>query len=266
MEIGKWNNDVLRGENWNKFYNPLISGVVVDYCRNGGILFAITGDLDNLGIYVARNGRPNAENLVDLYNQVSRNFFQQWILENKAKISPLALIPSGEEIFCIGIGESKNEIDDFFSKIKDGVMQAMTSQSFIEIGETSISFGAKILKDDLIDKLAFSFSSSLVNNEQDDLIFRNYLEFMIEVRSQTAVALDAEKFKNILGGEHPIQMRQLVLTRMLLYKKATKMILESLDQLPKEDATILLAMLGHSYGIEYGDEDKVDTFLKNAKK
>lgn len=60
---------IIKGEPWNRLFHPLVMETFLDYLDQGGNLFAITGDLDNLGVYVARNGRPAAENLVDLYNQ-----------------------------------------------------------------------------------------------------------------------------------------------------------------------------------------------------
>lgn len=71
----------------------------LDYQPQEDKLFAITGDLDNLGIYVARNGRPAAENLVDLYNQITRNFLESWVTENRSSIKTLSFVPSAEEVF-----------------------------------------------------------------------------------------------------------------------------------------------------------------------
>jgi hypothetical protein len=82
-----------------------------------------------------------------------------------------------------------------------------------------------------------------------------------EIRKETAIELDRQKFKDILGGDYPVELRQLVLTRMLLYKKTTRQIVESLNQLPREDVAFLLEMLGNIYGVEPGKEDTVDNFL-----
>ena len=87
-------------------FNPLVVDVLREYVEDGGSLFGITGDLDNLGIYVARNGRPSAENLVDFYNQIIRNYIQGWVIDHSDSLRSVAFVPSGEEVFVVGI--SKN--------------------------------------------------------------------------------------------------------------------------------------------------------------
>ena len=63
-----------RLDQFSHFWNPLLMRVLSTYVAHPeSILFGITGDIDNLGIYVAKNGRAKAENLVDLYNQIIRN-------------------------------------------------------------------------------------------------------------------------------------------------------------------------------------------------
>ena len=100
-EINPKEERIIKGEPWNRLYNPLIMDVFFEY-QQGGTLFGITGDLDNLGVYVARNGRPSAENLVDLYNQSTRNFLEGWVVKNRLNVQSLSFIPSGEEIFIVG--------------------------------------------------------------------------------------------------------------------------------------------------------------------
>ena len=82
LEVTPKTERIIKGEPWNRLFNPLVMEIFLDYSSQRGELFAITGDLDNLGIYVARNGRPAAENLVDLYNQTIRNFLEMWTAEN----------------------------------------------------------------------------------------------------------------------------------------------------------------------------------------
>ncbi len=81
FEIDPKRERIIKGEPWSRLFNPLIMEMFLEYQQREGILFAITGDLDNLGVYVARNGRPAAENLVDLYNQTTRNFLEKWTAE-----------------------------------------------------------------------------------------------------------------------------------------------------------------------------------------
>ena len=84
---------------------------------------------------------------------------------------------------------------------------------------------------------------------------------MSQIRRETAIELDRQKFKDILNGNYPVEVRQLVLARMLLFKRTTRVIVESLNRLPKEDVESLLALLGDIYGVEPGKEDEIDNFL-----
>lgn len=103
FEIDPKEERIIKGKPWNRLFNPLVMETFLDYSSQEGKLFAITGDLDNLGVYVARNGRPAAENLVDLYNQTIRNYLEMWTVENQGKIMSLAFVPGGEEVFVMGI-------------------------------------------------------------------------------------------------------------------------------------------------------------------
>jgi hypothetical protein len=250
----------IKDEPWDRLFNPLIMDVFIAYIEEGGTLFGITGDLDNLGVYVARKGRPCAENLVDLYNQATRNFLRKWFTENGSKIKTLAFIPSGEEIFVVGIASDKRAPRDLFDQLRGGVMEFMRSQKYIKIGDTSASFGGKVFDNELDPKIK-QLVNDVNSNQPDEKVFPTYLELLSEIRRQTAIELDRQKFKDILGGDYPVELRQLVLTRMLLYKKTTRQIVESLNQLPREDIAFLLDMLGNIYGVEPGKEDAVDNFL-----
>ena len=140
---------ILKGEPWNRLFNPLVMETFLDYSSGGGKLFAITGDVDNLGIYVARNGRPAAENLVDLYNQIIRNYLEMWAAENQQKIRSLSFVPSGEEVFIIGVTTDEDTAQNLFDKLRGGVMELMQNQHYIDLGETSVSFGGKVFGNEL---------------------------------------------------------------------------------------------------------------------
>lgn len=252
---------IIKGEPWSRLFNPLIMEVFVEYQKTGGVLFGITGDLDNLGVYVARNGRPAAENLVDLYNQITRNFLERWISENRSGIKSLAFVPSGEEAFVVGIAVDENKAKGLFDQLQVGVMELMQSQSYIDLGETSASFGGKVFGDELNSKIN-ALVEAVMSNGPDEEVYPLYLEVLSEIRKQTAIELDRQKFKNILNGDYPVEVRQFVLTRMLLYKRTTRYILEEiLNQLSTEELTFLLELLGNEYGVELGKEDEVDSFL-----
>jgi len=260
FELDPKKERIIKGEPWNRLYNPLIMEVFLEYQR-GEVLFGVTGDLDNLGVYVARNGRPAAENLVDLYNQSTRNFLEGWTVKNRAKTQSLSFIPSGEEIFIMGIARDENTPRDLFVQLRGGVMELMQSQKYIGIGETSASFGGKIFQNRELDGQIDTMANLVRLGKPDDEVFPLYLGILSEIRRETAIELDKQKFKDILNGNYPVEVRQLVLTRMLLYKRTTRQMVESLNQLPREDVAILLLMLGDIYGVEPGKEDSVDSFL-----
>lgn len=256
---------VIKGEPWTRLFNPVVMEVFSDYHRQGGHLFGLTGDLDNLGVYVARNGRPQAENLVDLYNQIIRNFLENWAVENKDSLTSMAFVPSGEEVLIIGVANNRLTPMQLFENVRNGTMSLMSSQPFLDIGDTAASFGGKIFETEhnpSIDHL----TSAVMEGQPDKDVFPIYLELMSEIRREMAIELDRHKFRDILGGNYPVEIRQLVLTRMLLYKRTTRQIVESLNGLSKAEITYLLQMLGDIYGVELGKEDEVDSFLNNITK
>lgn len=250
----------LKGERWDRLFNPLVMEVFREHNKEGGILFGITGDLDNLGVYVARNGRPSAENLVDFYNQIIRNYLQGWVTEHHDSLGSVAFIPSGEEVFLIGISRNPELPQRLFDEIKDGVMKLAHEQQYIDIGDTTASFGGVVF-DDKYKKETDKMIENLQIGVGDSIVYPQYLETMRRMREDLAVALDSEKFKDILGGKFPIEMRQLVLSRMLLYKRTTKQIIMALNSLAPEEITKILEMVGNVYGIEKGKEDDIDNLF-----
>jgi len=136
FEVDPKRERIIKGEPWSRLFNPLIMEVFSEYQQGGGVLFGITGDLDNLGVYVARNGRPAAENLVDLYNQITRNFLEKYAVESESNIRTLSFVPSGEEVFIVGIANNENAAKDLFSALREGVMELMQSQPYIDLGGT----------------------------------------------------------------------------------------------------------------------------------
>lgn len=260
FEVAPRTERIIKGEPWNRLFNPLVMETFLDYLSQEGKLFAITGDLDNLGVYVARNGRPAAENLVDLYNQTIRNYLEMWTAENQQNIQSLSFVPSGEEVFIVGVASDENVAQSLFSQLRDGVMELMRNQRYVDLGKTSASFGSKVFGSELDPKIKL-LTDLVKTNKTDEEVFPPYLEVISEIRRETAIELDRQKFRDILDGDYPVEVRQLVLTRMLLYKRTTREIVDSLNRLEEEDVEFLLALLGNIYGIEPGKEDKVDNFL-----
>lgn len=183
-----------------------------------------------------------------------------WTKGNKQNIRSLSFVPSGEEVFIVGISLDKNTPQKLFGDLQSGVGELMQNQSYIDLGGTSASFGGKVFCSELNPKIKL-LTNAIKMDKTDEEVFPLYLEVMSEIRRQTAIELDKQKFKDILNGDHPVEVRQLVFTKLIKYKETTKEILRSLNQLPEEEVTSLLELLGGIYGVKPGKEDEVDVFL-----
>lgn len=252
----------MKGETWNRLFSPLVAEIFEEYIKHGGVLFGATGDLDNLGVYVARNGRPTAENLVDLYNQTIRNYLDNWTSKNEQNLLSVAFIPSGEEVLILGISKNAETPQRLFKEIREGIGQLMENQKFIDTGDTASSFGG-IIFGNKYDQQIRSFVEGYNTKHPDGFLYPIYLSILTGMRTEMAIQLDRNKFQDILDGQHPIELRQLVLTRMLLYKTTTKNILKSLNSLDRDEINILLNMLGNIYGINPGTETAVDNLYND---
>ena len=135
-------------EQWNSPCNPLVLHLLQTYENRSqdGTLFGITGDLDNLGVYVARNGRARAEVLVDFFNQVIRNSVMELSLDHG--VTDICFVPSGEEVFCLGITPESETARTIFFALRPKVMETMQSQDVIDIEMTAASFGGEVFADE----------------------------------------------------------------------------------------------------------------------
>lgn len=253
---------VIKGEPWRRLYNPIVMEVFSDYHKKRGRLFGITGDLDNLGVYVARNGRPAAENLVDLYNQIIRNFLENWTIENRSLLTSVAFVPSGEEVLIVGVAKNEAAPLQLFGQIRDGTMSLVRNQPFLDVGDTAASFGGVIFTDSY-DATITEMVTSLEQGAGDDRIYPLYFALLRNMRQDMAVALDKQKFLDILEGNFPVEMRQLVLSRLLLYKKTTREIIMALSSLSSEEINHILRVVGNTYGISHGQEDEINKLIED---
>ncbi len=255
----------IRSEMWRRPFNPLVMEVLKEYSEKGGFLFGLTGDLDNLGVYVARNGRPAAENLVDLYNQQIRNHINDWAVKNKQGLLSIAFIPSGEEVLVIGVSKDAEIPKQLLETVEDGVNNLMKNQNYIDMAGTLASFGGVVFGNNFDNQIK-QCVSNFEDGKEDGEIYPIYLDILKRMRTEMALELDKSKFEDVLDGEFPLEVRQLVFTRMLEYKRTTKEVLKSLNHLPKEEIVILLSMLGDVYGIDPTQEDQIENFLNKRKK
>ena len=135
-------------EQWNSPCNPLVLRLLHTYENRSqyDTLFGITGDLDNLDVYVARNGQARAEVLVDLYNQVVRNSVIEPSLDHG--VTDICFVPSGEKVFCLGITPDVETARTTFFASKPKVMETMQSQDMLDIEMTAASFGGEVFADE----------------------------------------------------------------------------------------------------------------------
>lgn len=257
------NNDRISETGWRYYYNPHIVSVFQRYSeyKNSSHLWAITGDLDNLGVFVAKNGRANAENLVDLYNQVIRNYLDDWYEKNKKQVIALSFMPCGEEVLIVGVSKDKSITKNLFFEINKDIENIMNEQSFIGTEDTKASFGTSIIDNTQISRLINTLVLKYKKTKENQFIYPIYLKILKEIRTLLAIELDKVKFSNILNGEYPIEVRQIVLTQMLKYKVNTKNIISSLNEMEMTKLKLLMKTAGNRYGITFEQSQLINNIL-----
>ena len=227
------------------------------------ILFGVSGDLDNLGIFVSEQGRAVAENLVEIYNHIIGAYCQNFIKKNK-DITEFAFLPSGEEIFAIGIADNKEVVKLFFSKLHTDINQKLKT-SPIKSDYVTISFGTKIF--DYIDtenliKQIDSGNITEANNE--------FLKIMLDIRKQLALELDKDKFRSLDCEDLAVFFRNCVYAKMREYKTTTKNALINLSKRIKSEPEfknlIKQSVLNKNYGIDNNYANKLTLLLSDTTK
>lgn len=214
------------------FWNPLIMRVLAAFVDSPNtVLFGITGDISDLGSFVALNGRARAENLVDLYNQYARNYFSRWKSSNYHPIIDLCVVPSGEELFLLGVSRNPTPVIDLFAKVNPEINEIVLNNQYLEPTQTSIAFGCALLQEtDLIEKIEIMIRQ--IRNDKTFNPFPLYLQVMEQIRNILAQELDSEKFKTIINNDKmlAILFRNFVYAKLLEYKHSTR---ESLPKIKK---------------------------------
>lgn len=243
MEYRFWSNkivNVLRYKSVNKH----------------NFLFGISGDLDNLGVFVSQHGRAVAENLVEVYNHIIGSYCQKFVKEH-SDIKEFALLPSGEEIFAIGVADNKDIVDLFFSKLHTDINK-MLSASPIKADYVTISFGTKIFEDINV--------SEVINNIDSGDVFRGntvFLDLMLDMRKQLALELDKDKFKSLDCDSLAIFFRNCVYAKMREYKTTTKRVLVNLSHKIKSDPEFKKLLEKSILNKDYGtDDDSVEHLVQ----
>lgn len=236
-----------------QLWNPLIMRVLnkaVEFHK--AFLFGITGDIDNLGLYVARNGRARAENLVDLYNQFIRREFTHWCTLHEDIIVDYAYVASGEEMLMMGLATSRPRVEGLFHDLSLRLNRIIRHNQHIDPEETSISFGCSILQDTSLDESIKRLTDE-IGSASDSHTFNRYLMVMESIRECLARELDKAKFSSLgklaIGNE--ILLRNIAYAHVIEYKhgtaKSLKTLVEHLSGLVSEHD---VDSLNNVYGLD----------------
>lgn len=230
-----------------RIWSKKIINVLKKYKSGENVLFAITGDIDNLGIYVSEHGRANAENLVDVYNHIIGAIIKKYAKQKK--FVDFAFIPSGEEIFAIGIAKDNSDVYGMERLLKDEINDVIQSNCKIAKSYVTISFGVKVLNNFYFSDLLEAIQYKRTENAND-----LYLQLMYKIRDILAQELDKQKFSSLKPCEY-ILYRNCVYACMREYKEKTKSKLIRLaSALEKNDVKYVDLMntkINKEYGIDY---------------
>ena len=246
-----------------RIWSKKILKVIETYKHNEGlILFGVTGDLDNLGIFVSRYGRPLAENLVDIYNRLIGAFMYEFIEKHSGEIPEFCMIPSGEEIFAVGVANNQTIVKEFFLLLKNEINKFIKENAHLANADVTISFGCKIFLNDTINLKASHFVK-LAREQRIQDASSAYLELMLIMRRELAYELDMEKFDSLNASELNLVVffRNVVYTKLQNYKKETRKALQMLVNQLSHDTELRKRLQSMALNSEYGTTDEDAQFI-----
>lgn len=243
---------------YQRIWSRKILKVVETYdCNRNLFLFGVTGDLDNLGVFVSQYGRPLAENLVDIYNRLIGAFMYGFIKRHSKAIPMFCMIPSGEEIFAIRVTTDQSVVSEFFLLLGGEMNNFIKENACLTDNDVTVSFGCKIFSDNVIDT-AISHFVGLVKGRQIQKASLAYLELMFIVRNELAYELDRVKFNSLNASDLNLVMffRNVVYAKLQNYKKETKEMLVALADRLSYDIGLRERLQNMVLNYEYGIADK----------
>ena len=241
-----------------RIWSRKILKVLQTHDRNQSLfLFGVTGDLDNLGVFVSRYGRPLAENLVDIYNRLIGAFMYGFIKRHSKEIPAFCMIPSGEEIFATGVATDQSVVNEFFLLLGDEVNNFIKENAPLADEDVTVSFGCKIFSGDTIGTAISSFVE-LVRGRWVQEASSAYLELMLAMRRELAYELDRAKFDSLNASDLDLVMffRNVVYAKLQNYKKETKEALVMLADRLSCDVRLRERLRAMALNSEYGIADK----------
>ncbi|PJA67297.1 hypothetical protein CO157_05330 [Candidatus Peregrinibacteria bacterium CG_4_9_14_3_um_filter_49_12] len=240
-----------------RIWSRKIFAVVEHYVSNPGTrLFGITGDLDNLGMYVSKNGRPLAENLVDVYNRLIGAFMYSFTNKHRNKIPRFCMIPSGEEIFSIGTITDISVARKFFGLLATEVNNFIHANAPFSSDDVKVSFGCKIFPNKNVRPVASAFAEA-VRHRRVKEASAVYLNLMLMMRRELAYELDRAKFLSLNASELDLVVlfRNVVYAKLREYKEGTKKALLALAEEANNDSELREKLRSLALNSKYGITD-----------
>lgn len=250
-------------------WNDKIFSIVKYYVNHPDVnLFGITGDINNLGVYVAQNGRSKAENLVDIYNQLISNFMDSYVEKHCNKIKKFYLMTSGEEVFALGAVADYLSAENFFITISNTINNFIQFNFPLAPNDVTISFGCKIFSNKSILQMSDNFVKQ-VSKENIKKSNLAYFELMNIMRDELSYELDSVKFNSLNAKELEliILFRNVVYANLLNYKETTQKCLNVLSDkaIKNEDIRKLIkeSILNRKYGISDKERKMINKIIAN---
>lgn len=247
-----------------RIWSRKILKVVKVYNSNRNLfLFGITGDIDNLGIFVSQHGRPLAENLVDIYNRLIGAFMYKFVKKHSKIIFNFCMIPAGEEIFAIGVTNDPAVVNKFFSLLENEINNFIKENAPFSDENVTISFGCKIFSDD-ITRISASHFVNLVSKRKTLKASLAYLKFMLILRQELAYELDRAKFRSLKASNLNLVIffRNVVYAKLQNYKVETRKNLIALADQMNCNAELRKRLQSMTLNSKYGITDENAHFIK----
>lgn len=187
-------------------------------------LFAITTDVDNLGIFVAKYGRASGQNFVDLSTNIIASFMSP-ANNSRLGIDEIVLLPGGEEITIFGIAFSEDSIHNFLSELQQFVnheLSLFNNPQFF----CAITFGYRIIDEENILK-DIKILMEKLKLSPDTSISSEYYKILYDIRTIISPEVDRVKFNNleVSSLNELIFLRNVIYSEVFLYKNKTRTIL-----------------------------------------
>jgi len=224
-------------------------------------LFGVTGDIDNLGIYVARNGRAKAEILVDTYNRLIGSIFYEFLGLKPHEFFETCFLPAGEEIFILGTVADKQAAGSLFNRLHSVDAPVVLAENIpLGIGDTDITFGCDTFESNFVSSTSIDPLLSAVENGDMEKANSFYVYILGEIRMRLSIELDRRKFASlgVAEGDEAL-MRNLVYLKTVRYKEETRQLLRSAQEkfgISLEAKSAIGSIIDKGYGLKDLDAEE----------